>query len=85
VPQVALQVLPAPQVHQVPVLIIFPVARVVATSPVPRFLALVFLVPPLVAVDLVVPVVAVPVGVVAAELVLSSARAAPSVVRRLKS
>jgi hypothetical protein len=85
VPQAAPQVLPVPQVHQAPVRIIFPVARVVATSPVPRCQALVFLVPPRAAVDLVVPVVAVPVGVAAAELVLSSARVARSVVRRLKS
>lgn len=86
VPQAVPQVLPVPRVHQVLVRIIFPVVRVVATLPEPRYRALVFLVRPLVAaVDLVVLVVVAPVAVVGAELVLSSAKAGPSVVRRLKS
>ena len=87
-----LRVLPAPQVLQalqalqVHVRTIFPVAPVVATSPVLRCPAPVFLVLPLVAaVDLVVLAVAVLVAVAVAGLVLNSVKADRSVVRRLKS
>lgn len=82
----ALQVLQALQALQVHVRTIFPVAPVVATSPVLRCPAPVFLVLPLVAaVDLVVLAVAVLVAVAVAGLVLNSVKADRSVVRRLKS
>jgi hypothetical protein len=70
---------------QVLVPIIFPAVRAEAISPVPRYRVLVYRVQPQVAVDLVVPVVVVLVAVAAVGLVLSSAKADQSVVRRLKS